>query len=236
RRYPPTFIPRSDSENLWSGFHALRHDVLFRQTIVSWMFLGVGNLMMLPLRVEYLGNPRYQLNLSADEIVLLVLVIPTVARFLALPVFGWLFDRVDFFVMRLVANACFIAYTLAFFMTNSYAGLVAGAVILGLSHGGGEVAWSLWVTKVAPDGKVASYMAVHSFFTGVRGVFAPFLGFFLIERYDISSLAALHVALILTSMLVLAPHLGKDTKARDRRAELRRKRLAEAEAPESLEI
>ena len=35
-----------------------KQDRLFRRVLISWMLLGFGNLMMLPLRVEYLANPK----------------------------------------------------------------------------------------------------------------------------------------------------------------------------------
>ncbi|NDF01570.1 MAG: hypothetical protein EB034_25395, partial [Verrucomicrobia bacterium] len=50
--------------------------------------------------------------------------------------------------------------------------MALGAVIFGVSNAGGDVAWSLWVTKFAPPERVADYMSVHTFFTGVRGVAA----------------------------------------------------------------
>ena len=43
-------------------FRALRYarsDRVFRQTLISWMFLGFATLMVGPLRVEYLANPTH---------------------------------------------------------------------------------------------------------------------------------------------------------------------------------
>ena len=36
----------------------VREDALFRRTLICWMLMGFANLMMLPLRVEYLANPK----------------------------------------------------------------------------------------------------------------------------------------------------------------------------------
>ena len=36
----------------------MREDALFRRTLVMWMLMGFANLMVLPLRVEYLANPK----------------------------------------------------------------------------------------------------------------------------------------------------------------------------------
>ena len=192
--------------------HALRfvrEDRLFRHTLIVWMFMGFANLMMLPMRVEYLGNPRYKLNLSAAEIALLTGVIPNLARLIMNPVWGRLFDRMNFFALRTALNFGFALGILAFFTSNSPAGLVAGAVIYGISNAGGDVAWGLWVTKFAPPGRVADYMSVHTFLTGVRGVAAPVLAFQLIQQFSLTALGAFSAALIVISTLMLIPEIGR---------------------------
>src|SRR6185295_12276085 len=65
-------------------FRALRYardDRLFRQTLISWMFLGFATLMIAPLRVEYLANPKHGVTLqgaplTAASIAMLTGVIP----------------------------------------------------------------------------------------------------------------------------------------------------------------
>ena len=195
-------------------FHALRfvrEDKLFRRTLICWMFMGFANLMMLPLRVEYLASPRYGLNLTVGMIALLTGVIPNVARLLLSPVWGHLFDRMNFFTLRVTLNAGFAIGILTFFVSNSFWGLVAGAIIFGISNAGGDVAWSLWVTKFAPPGRVADYMSVHTFFTGVRGVLAPLAAFTLVQKLSLGFLAGLSAALIVAASLLLLPEmkLGK---------------------------
>ncbi|MCU0771790.1 MAG: MFS transporter [Verrucomicrobia bacterium] len=196
-------------------FRSLRHardDRLFRQTLISWMLLGFGNLMMVPLRVEYLANPEHgwTLNgrpLTAATIALLTGVVPNAARLLLNPLWGRLFDRVNFFVLRMALNAGFLLGILTFFLSGSLTGLVVGAVFYGISHAGGDVAWSLWVTKFAPPDRVADYMSVHAFFTGVRGVIAPVVAFQLVTLLPVSALALISGALIGAGTLVLIPEI-----------------------------
>jgi MFS family permease len=83
--------------------------------------------------------------------------------------------------------------------------LFVGAVIFGISNAGGEVAWNLWVTKFAPPDKVAEYMSVHTFFTGIRGIAAPFIAFQLTQTMDISGIAMVCAILILLASLILIP-------------------------------
>src|SRR5688572_10215363 len=40
----------------------VRDDQIFRRTLICWMLMGFANLMMLPLRVEYLANPKYYVH------------------------------------------------------------------------------------------------------------------------------------------------------------------------------
>jgi zinc transporter ZupT len=61
------------------------------------------------------------------------------------------------------------------------------------------------VTKLAPAERVAEYMSVHTFFTGVRGLFAPMLGFALVTHWSITSMGFLAAAMIVVASLLLVP-------------------------------
>ena len=68
-------------------------------------------------------------------------------------------------------------------------------------------AWSLWVTKFAPENRVADYMSVHTFFTGVRGVLAPLTAFQLAKTLSLSTLGIVSAILILFATLLLIPEI-----------------------------
>ncbi|MBI3850627.1 MAG: MFS transporter [Verrucomicrobia bacterium] len=203
-------------------FRALRHvrdDRLFRQTLIAWMFLGFATLMMAPLRVEYLANAKYGMTqhglpLTAGKIALLTGVIPNLARLVLSPVWGWLFDRMNFFVLRITLNIGFALGILSFFTSGTMTGLVVAAIIYGISNAGGDVAWSLWVTKFAPPRRVADYMSVHTFFTGVRGVLAPLVAFQLVSGVSMQVLGWISAGLIVagTSMLIPEIKFGKGAR------------------------
>jgi hypothetical protein len=213
RRVPSTPLSQTGGSHPFKALGCVRHDRLFRMTLISWMFLGFGNLMMVPLRVEYLANTaKYGITLqgaalSAGAIALLTSVLPNLARLLLNPLWGWLFDRMNFFVMRITLNLGFILGILSFFTTGSYLGLIAGALFYGVSIAGGDVAWSLWVTKFAPPDRVADYMAVHTFFTGVRGAVAPVLAFQAAGVLTLAALGWISAALILIGTLFLVPEI-----------------------------
>ena len=184
----------------------MRDDALLRNVLVSWMFMGFANLMMLPLRVEYVANPRYGINLPSAKVALITATIPALVRLVLTTPFGWVFDRLPFFATRVLVNVAFALSIIAFFIGTSWRGLVLGALLFGLAVAGGDVLWALWVTKFAPAGKVADYMSLHTFFTGVRGLLAPIVGFQLINRVSVTTMGMLCSMLILVASLVLVPY------------------------------
>jgi MFS family permease len=198
-------------------FRAMRFvqlDGIFRRTLICWMLMGFANLMMLPLRIDYLASPKYHLHLSPEMVAILTGVIPNVARLILSPVWGHLFDRMNFFALRMTLNAGFAIGILTFFTSDSFWGLIAGAVVFGISNAGGDVAWSLWVTKFAPPGRVADYMSVHTFFTGVRGVAAPIVAFALVDKLSLGILAGFSALLIILASLMLLPELKHGRRGR----------------------
>jgi hypothetical protein len=60
-RIPSSPLPPAAGSHPLHAWRYVRSDRLFRQALIAWMLMGFANLAMLPLRVEYLGNPRYGL-------------------------------------------------------------------------------------------------------------------------------------------------------------------------------
>ncbi|MBI1176103.1 MFS transporter [bacterium] len=203
------------------GSHPLRalrvanQDALFRRTLISWMILGFANLMMLPLRVEYLANRAHGLVLTVATVTLLAEVIPNLARLCMSAVWGWLFDHMNFFALRAILNLGFAIGIVTFFVGESRLGLVIGAIVYGMSRAGGDVAWSLWVTKLAPPDRVADYMSVHTFLTGVRGVVAPIVGFQALRYFSLESMGWFSAALIVIATAMLLPEIKTFQKVRE---------------------
>ena len=204
-RIKTTSVSSTERARLFRGFHFLKVDRVFRQTSICWMLLGFGNLMMIPLRIEYLAHEKYGLLYSAFEVALLVSVIPNIARVLLSGYWGKLFDRMNFFALRVWINFGFMIGIASFFLSDSIIGLVAGSILYGVSNAGGEIAWNLWVTKFAPPNRVASYMSVHVFLTGIRGVIAPVVGFYLIDEVSLATLTGVSLLLMLIASALLIP-------------------------------
>jgi len=211
-RVPSRPLTASGGKHPFRALKYVRQDRVFRQTLISWMFLGFATLMMAPLRVEYLANQKYGVTLhgaalTAGAIALLTSVIPNIARLMLNPLWGWLFDRMNFFVLRITLNLGFALGILSFFTTGSMTGMIAGAIFYGAAAAGGDVAWSLWVTKFAPPERVADYMSVHTFFTGVRGVVAPVIAFQLVSGLPLNVMGWVSAGLILVGTSFLIPEI-----------------------------
>ena len=204
---PSQPLERVDGERNrpWPQFHLVATDRRLRLTLGAWMLMGFGNLMLLPLRVEYLANPKYGITADASLIALLTITVPSVCRLLSLPLFGIVFDRLSFFASRIAVNLMFALYVAAFFTGTSTAGLLVGAVVLGIASAGGDLMWSLWVIKFAPPDRVADYMGLHTFFTGVRAVLAPLIAFVVVEHVSLTAVAIAAAAMMVLSALVLLP-------------------------------
>jgi hypothetical protein len=206
-RSPGDALVRSGGSHPFRALRHLRDDRTFRWLIIIWMFMGFGNLMMVPLRIKFLIEPRFGHNYSEAEAAILIGVVPSVIIFCLTWWWGKLFDRINFFMLRAVLNVTFLFSNLFFFLVGEFWGFLVGMIFLGISFAGGNVAWSLWVTKIAQPDQVADYMSVHTFMTGVRGVLAPMLSVYLATILPIPGIVALSSALIIVSLLMLGPEL-----------------------------
>ena len=70
------------------------------------------------------------------------------------------------------------------------------------------------MTKFAPPERVADYMAVHTFFTGLRGVTAPLVAFHLVTHLSIMTVGGISAGLIVLGSLMLLPEVKFGPRAR----------------------
>ena len=191
--------------NPWENVSLAWKDKLFGWMLGGWMLLGMCNLMLLPIRVEYMANPLYGINATNEQVGIILGAIPLAMRIVSTKIWGHFFDRVNFIRLRVVLNLIFIASILIFFNTRSLLLMGLGAALFGIGLGGGSIMWFLWVTKIAPPGKIPVYMSVHSAFTGLRGIFAPFLGYLLLRYIDPTAVAWIAATLGFISILIFIP-------------------------------
>jgi len=202
---PSRILQRSPKSNPLTHLSLAWKDKIFGCMLGMWMILGFGNLTTMPLQIEYMTSDEYSIQASNTQIAIAAIVIPSIARIIATSIWGHLFDSFNFFLIRGLASCIQLTAIVAFFFADSIFGIYLGALGYGVAMAGGNVNWSLWVTKFAPVGQEADYMTVHSFMTGIRGLVAPFIGFYMIQFFSIQGWAAFGSILVALSICLLFP-------------------------------
>ena len=199
-------LQKSNQVRLFGALEYLRSDRLFRSMLTSWMILGFGNLICWAIFVEYVSNDDYGYELSEFTIAFITGSLPEIMVLLTVVAWGVIFDRVNFFAVRMILNLFFIGGVLFYFFGDGMWALCIGISLHGIGRAGGNIAWSLWVTKFTRAEQVAEYMSVHTFLCGVRGVIAPFVAFPMIAAVGPRWVGGVGVILIFIATLMIWPH------------------------------
>ncbi|MEM9018449.1 MAG: MFS transporter, partial [Verrucomicrobiota bacterium] len=186
-----------------------KQDRVFVQLLAASMVLGMGVLSANALRVDYLANPQHGLGYDVKTVSLITGIIPSLVRLISTFFWGWLFDHMNFFRLRIIVNLVFLVGLVLYFLWPDMRLIVIGSALFGLARGGGEILFNLFVTKIAPSELIADYMSVHTFLAGIRILAAPFLGFLLAQYVSISVMTAVSASLMLLSIFVV----GKASRA-----------------------
>ena len=196
-------------------FDAFRHvseDAPFRKLLIVWMVFGFGNLVSLALFVEYITNPLYGYNYGPKNVGLITGTVPMLAFIVFVVPWGMVFDRLPFYTVRALVNVFFILGILIFYLGSGFMALCIGIALHGIARSGGEIIWTLWVTKFANSDKVVEYMSVHAFLTGARGVVAPFIAFMISAYASPTWVAWISAVLILISTLTIFPEIMEENR------------------------
>ncbi len=207
----PVYLRRSNQVRLFGALDHLRKDRVFRSLLTSWMILGFGNLLCWSIFVEYVSNPDYGYELTEFTIAFITGSLPEIMFLLTVVIWGIVFDRVNFFLVRMILNVFFMGGVLFYFFGQGMWALCVGISLHGIGRAGGNIAWSLWVTKFAKADQVAEYMSVHTFMCGVRGVIAPFVAFPVIALLGPRVIGGAGFILIMIATLMIWPHLRGKT-------------------------
>lgn len=199
---PSEPFSRDNIGNPFQSISLIGKDKLFGSMLGAWMILGIGNLICLPIRYEYLANPAYGLDINNTQIALIMIAIPAVTKILSTFLWANLFDKLKLITTRNLNNWFFLLSVILFFLSDNLILISIASACQGIALGGGKIFWNLWVTKIAPPKKVSSYMSVHMALTGIRGSFAPFLGYAILMSTSPLTVAIIGSLLILISILM----------------------------------
>lgn len=212
-RIPSKKLSTKNVGNPWQNLSLVWKDKLFGYLLSTWMLLGLGNLITLPIRVEYLANPIYGIDADNLTIGILMVMVPAAARILSTRFWAHCFDKFHFITTRNLLNLFFLLSIALFFFSKNLVLLVAAMACQGVAMGGGKIFWSLWVTKIAPDEKASSYMSIHMALTGLRGTLAPFIGYYILQK-SAPQWVALSGLILITLAIILFELVRANTRLR----------------------
>ena len=193
------------------AFRILRDDKKFRdyqrwQMLSGFSFMMFGPALLYMVSTE-MTDPKKDYLLAT----LVLQIIPMVVSLLATQAWAPLFDRVHITTFRVyqcsvsvIAQLVLFAgamYGLKFNETMGLAIVAFSQVLIGVSNGGGNLAWNLGHNDFAPPGESATYMGVHVMLTGLRGCFAPFFGSWLYVMPGVGRNVFLLAALVCSAAL-----------------------------------
>ena len=127
------------------------------------MITGIGVMLTIPIRVEYLVNPAYELDFSNTIVLCITMVVPLITDVVHTPVWGWAYDKFNLAYVRTSAGLFFLLGLFLFFL-KAFPSTLPFIALIGTGVGGGTMVWTLWVTKVAPRGMEASYIRLTFIF------------------------------------------------------------------------
>ncbi|MCA9312612.1 MAG: hypothetical protein KDA21_15465, partial [Phycisphaerales bacterium] len=164
----------------------LRDDRDFRRYMTAQFVLGMPNLA---LTAPFITAMDDIFRLQYKQSIMLAQIIPVLIPILLMPLWARLLDRRHVIEFRVYHSWFFVAANClcgVAFLTESMVLLYLSRVILGAAFAGGILAWNLGHHDFVKGGLATVYMGVHVTLTGIRGLFAPFLGTLLYARWQLS--------------------------------------------------
>ncbi len=179
RARPQGAVEIEDQRGARAMLSVLKRDKDYRRFMWAQFVLGAPNIAITPIFVIALMD-RFALGYTQS--ILLTGVIDTLAPILFIPMWARLLDRMHIIRFRAFHSWVFVLANLMMalaFLSSSLTLLYISKITLGVALGGGMLAWNLGHHDFARRGLATLYMGIHVTLTGVRGVFAPFVGLML---------------------------------------------------------
>tara|TARA_B100000446_G_scaffold136681_1_gene128971 strand:+ start:1890 stop:3119 length:1230 start_codon:yes stop_codon:yes gene_type:complete len=209
---PSKVIEKTSHNHPFGNFEYVIKDREFGYVLFTWFIMGFANLWVLPLRVDYVASSTYGIEASPLIVALIITIIPETIRFLFIPFWARLFDRMNFIVLRMTLNVLFGMGIALFFISKNLLIIGAGSALIGLAFAGGSIAWALWVTKYAPPEKVSAYMSVHVCLTGIRGTIGPMIGYWTAAQVGATMTGWISCGLMILATIMLLPEIKHGRK------------------------
>ena len=190
-------------------YHAISlfwRDLNFAKIAAFWSLIEFGNFIMLLLRIEYVANNRYHLNLTNTQITWLVAIVPVTVSMITSRAWGRLFDRLRVETMQAAMGGFTILSMSLFFLSSNYYWMLFSMTLYGMAFGAQKILNQLWLTKVVHTEKISDYISAYSMINGIRGIAAPIFAYWLLTRmapHLVGDVAIAIVAVGCISLLIL---------------------------------
>jgi hypothetical protein len=155
----------------------LREDVIAQRSVAS----------LVPQMLRGLLLETWNLDRQSIETLIVGLVfavLPVMFMMTSAPFWGRFLDRTN----PMIARAIFNTFQLVAYSLHAYGAMslqvwpfLVGAVIHAIGNGGGTINWLTGSLYFARNENISLYNAIHVGLTGVRGMLAPLVGFFLLS-------------------------------------------------------
>lgn len=205
-------LRRAQRIQLFDAFHHVSQDKAFKKLLITWMILGVGNLLCAALFVEFITNPAYGFTFDAKRVAWITTTVPTLLYVLCIIPWGMVFDKLPFYRLRVLVNVFFISGAFVYYLGGNYLSFCVGMALYGVGRAGGNILWNLWVTKFANEENVGEYMSVHSFLTGVRSTLAPVISFTIVGLVGVSTIAIVGGLMMILASVMLLPEVIEEAR------------------------
>jgi MFS family permease len=207
---------RSVRESVALVVRIVREDALFRRFERNFFLYGIAFLCLTPVTPLFLVN---DLKLDYTQIGLAKGLMGQAGMILFPPILGRTMERLGP-VRFCVGTFAFLAlYPLLLFLASVVPGAAQVPAVytafacFGIGMAGVSLAWNMSSIYFARDEDPSSYQAVHSVLTGVRGGFAPLLGYLFIAAGS-KRLAFLFSAFFLFAASGSMARLARASRAR----------------------
>ncbi|MBE7561094.1 MFS transporter [bacterium] len=175
------FTAKSTEPHLLRPILALLRDLpALRYAQIALSLLGLSNLMCMCL------YPVYQVevfNIRYEQVAVLTAV-ASVCGITSYYVFGSIVDRRNLLAWHAWTFMLFMAATVCYLVTETFAGLVVATMCQGLGSGGWDLVRNNFLIRVAPHHRPQPVFTLDLFLMGLRGVAAPFLAFWLCRTFS----------------------------------------------------
>ena len=176
---------RGSIEEKRLGFiQILKQDKRFARYQLAMFGAGFGNMLMEAPLIFLITR---EMQASYTTSLMIVMVIPMLMSLVSLPLWAIYLDRVHVAQFRARQSVLWVVAQLLTFIgasLGSITWLYVGRFIMGITRGGGTLAWQLGHNDFAPPNQLSQYMGVHVTLTGLRGATAPFIGIFLYTGWE----------------------------------------------------